>query len=661
MKLFNKLIVVVISAVLAACGGGGGSPGTISGGGSSSGGSTTPVAKSSVGLVIVNQAGVSVQRISVGGLFFARAIVKDSLGNPIKGRLVTFGLGSNSIASLDPETDVTDESGVAEVAISPASLASKGAASLLASSADNNGELLQATYDFAISAANLTLSGILVGNNALSSGGNTAVQVAALIDGAQATGLPINVVYKASCGRINGSATDDGVVVTTDGGGVASAVYSSITSTGDLCQGPITISATSAGAVSGQSTVVSVAAPVANAVTFISASPAQIFLKGTGAVDQAAVTFRVTASGAPLQNIPVVLSIETNPGGVLLGSSTATTDDKGNVIATVFSGTRPGSVKVRAALVSNASIFAESQNLTVASGVPSQKFISLSLKTFNPEGADIDGVVVPVTVRVADRLGNAVDDGTVVNFTAEGGQIGRSCATARVDNISSCSVVFTTQNFRPDNLRVSILAFAEGAKDFLDIVEDNFYDPASDSLKPLGDAFRDDNENGVFDIGEFVLPRGGTESCAGNALDPRRYPSRAQTCDGKLSTTVREQAVIMLSSSSPTATFTVNYTGLIPARVDLEVGSEGNPLLPMPQGTTISATAVDNTEENGVGCTVSFGPTGSPIPNIRPGTNPLAKLSTSHSVGLSGCRSGDAVFIDIKAPSGLTTTIPVPL
>jgi len=664
MKFFNRLIAVALFAVLAGCGGGGGSPGSTSEGGSSSGGSGTTAEKASARLVIVNGSGETVTSISVGGVFLARATIQDGSGVPVAGKLVTFSMGGSSLAALEPGTAITNASGVAEVAIAPASLTSKGAASLAVTATDSSGETVQALYDFAVSAANLTLSSMTVGSSSLTSGGNTSVRVTALVGGAPSTGVPVNVVYTASCGRINGQDATAGVSVSTDGEGIASVAYLAVAPNGNLCSGDVILTAKSAGAPA-QSSTINVAAAVADAITFVSASPARIFVAGSGADEQAQVKFRVLSSTAsPMPGVSVRLSIVTNPGGVGIATAGSTapverqTDQNGDVTISVFSGTIPGPVKLRAELSNNSNTFAETRNLTVASGPATQNGLSLSVETFNIEGADIDGVGTKLTARVADRQGNAVEDGTVVNFTAEGGQVAYSCATLQTNKIASCSVDFVAQKPRPLDNRVSVLAFLAGAKDYVDLNGNNRYDPGTDTLNNIGDAYRDNNENDQFDAGEFLISRGGSSSCAGVGDST---PARANTCDASLSTTVRQQAVIMLSSSSPTVTTTVQFSGATPTGVNLEVGSEGNPLLPMPAGTTISATAFDGTEGNDLSCSVSLGPTGSPIPNIRPGTSPLAKLTTFHSVGLSGCRSGDALFFNIKVPSGLTTTISVPL
>lgn len=666
MKFLKYLLVLILAMALAACGGGGGSAGTTPGTGST----TTPtnptsptIATPTLTLAILNANGVSVSGISLGGGFVARATVKDAAGVPVASKLVTFTLNGASIALLTPGTALTNTQGIAEVAIAPASVSSVGAATVSAS-ADFSGSAVIGQADFSVQSSSLALSTVTVGSANLSSGGNTSVQVTALIGGTPATGVPVNVSFTVSCGRINSQTTSaGGVSVTTNGSGVAAAVYDAVASDGSLCTGPVTLTVSSAGAAA-QSTTVNVAAPTANAVVFVSATPAQIFVAGSGAVDQAIVKFKVLSSaGSGLGSVPVKFSIVTNPGGVGLnaaGSTTFVTDTtlaNGEVTVSVFSGTIPGPVKVRAELVSNSSVFSESQNLTVASGPPSQRFMSLSVETFNIEGWDRDGTSTQLTVRLADRQGNAVDDGTVVNFTAEGGQVARSCATARIAGISQCSVTFVSQNPRPAGGRASVLAYTEGTKDYIDVNGNNKFD-AGDNLINIGDAYRDDNENGTYDsaVGEFLIPRfvtGGSPVCANSGAP---FPSRSNTCDSNLSTTVRQQTVILFSSSNVVLVPTAVTTG----SVSFKLRSEINTLLPVPAGTAFSAQATDSDTTDGFACSVDQA-FGTPVVNVQPGTNPTADIATSGTVTLKNCRPGDSVAIKVKVPSGLETVFFIPL
>lgn len=647
MRWMRYLAAVAAAGLVAACGGGGSSTG--SGGGSSGGGTTTPT----MTVTVVNSGGAAVTSVSVGGASTVRGTLRDASGAAIAGRLVTFTVSDEAIATLSPATALTDASGVAQVSIEPASLSARGAASVTASATVGETEAAGST-DFSVSASSLALSALSISPTSLASGGNATVSTTASIAGVAAGSTPVNVAFSASCGRIDGQdTTSGGFSKTTNGSGVASVTYSAVDSAGQPCSGTVTVTASSAGAPA-QTGTLTVAAPVANTVTFVEATPQQIFVAGSGAAEQSVLRFRVLSSvGTSLASVPVQLSIETNPGGVGLDASgstapvTKTSDADGYVSVSAFSGTIPGAVKVRAALVSSPAVFAESQFLTVASGPPSQRFMSLSAGQFALEGWAVDGTSTILTVRLADRQGNAVEDGTVINFTAEGGQVARSCATTRTENISSCSVTFVTQNPRPGGGRASVLAYTEGTKDYVDANGNNIFD-AGDTLAQIGDAYRDDNENNAFDAanGEFVVPRGVSGvPCAGAG---GAFPSRANTCDSNLATTVRQQAVLLFASTSP-ATPVFSATR---GSVSFRLRSADNQLLPMPAGTQVTATTSPST------CLIdNVG--GTPVADVRPAPgSPSEDLASLVALSLSGCAAGNTVTITVTAPSGLATTFP---
>ncbi|GHC74860.1 hypothetical protein GCM10007320_12370 [Pseudorhodoferax aquiterrae] len=643
MRWMRYLAAVAAAGLVAACGGGGSSTGSS---GSNGGGTATPT----LTLSIVNSTGAAVTSVSVGGASTVRGTLRDSSGAAVAGRLVTFTVSDEAIATLSPATALTDASGVAQVSVEPASLSARGAATVTASATVGESPVTGST-DFSVSASSLALSALSISSTSLVSGGNATVSTTASIAGVAAGSTPVNVAFSASCGRIDGQDTSAGSFSkTTNGSGVASVTYSSVDGAGQPCSGTVTVTASSAGA-SAQTGTLTVAAPVANTVTFVDATPQQIFVAGSGAAEQAVLRFRVLSSvGTSLASVPVQLSIETNPGGVGLDASgstaavTKTSDADGYVSVSAFSGTIPGAVKVRAALVSSPTVFAESQFLTVASGPPSQRFMSLSAGQAALEGWAIDGTSTTLTVRLADRQGNAVEDGTVINFTAEGGQVARSCATTRTNNISSCSVTFVTQNPRPAGGRASVLAYTEGTKDYVDANGNNIFD-AGDSLVQIGDAYRDDNESNAFDAGEFVVPRGASGACAGAG---GAFPSRANTCDSGLATTVRQQAVLLFASTSPaTPSFVTTRSS-----VSFRLRSADNPLLPMPAGTRVTATTSPTT------CLIdNIG--GTPLADVRPAPgSPSEDLASLVALSLSGCAAGNTVTITVTAPSGLATTFP---
>lgn len=606
-----------------------------------SGQSAAPV----MSVQIFNSANVVVSNVKFGDGNYVKATFKDGNGTPIANRLVNFTL-SSALAVLSSPTALTNAQGQAQVSISPATVSTVGAATVSAQAADGTLSF-SASSDFAVAAANISLSTITLGSKNLNQGGNTSVVVNATSNGVAASG--VNVSFSADCGTIPN-------LVTTDGNGLASTTYSAVKVGGGSCSGVVTLSASAVGTPI-QKASLTVAAPVANAINFVSATPSQIFVKGSGATENSLVKFLVLDStGTPMPNVDVNISLTINPGGVGLGASGSTlpttviTDVGGVATINVFSGTIPGPVEVKASLVGSPSVFTTSKNLTVASGPPSQNAFSLSVSVFNIEGWGIDGSSTSLTVRVADRQGNPVPDGTVINFTTEGGQVAPSCATARVGGVAQCTVPFISQNPRPVGGRVSVLAFAEGLKQFTDANGNNAYDPGTDAILDQGDAYRDDNENGSYDVGEFVIPKGGNVSCAGAG---GTFPSRTNTCTGSsLATTVRQQAVILFSSSRALVSLVKAPTNSAVTSFTVKLNSFDNPLLPMPSGTSVTATAQAST------CTVGSN-TQPVVPNVPPQPgSPGEDLGTTTSIGLTGC-SGTVVTVRVTSPNGTPTTFDV--
>jgi hypothetical protein len=139
--------------------------------------------------------------------------------------------------------------------------------------------------------------------------------------------------------------------------------------------------------------------------------------------------------------------------------------------------------------------------------------MSLAVETFNIEGWVIDGTSTQLTVRVADRQGNAVEDGTVVNFTAEGGQVARSCATTPVFR-GFPSAAWPSRARIPvrQGGRASVLAYLEGTKDYVDVNGNNRYDAGLDTLAQPRRRLSGRQRKRRLRLrlhGEFLIPRGG--------------------------------------------------------------------------------------------------------------------------------------------------------
>jgi len=401
-----------------------------------------------------------------------------------------------------------------------------------------------------------------------------------------------------------------------------------------------------------------VTSPVPDSIVSDEPVPSQIFVKGNGLEERASISFRVRAGSASAgAGHKVKIGIINNIGGIGIGErgsteKTLTTDANGVVTVSIFSGTLPTPVKVRAELLDENSktngIFVETQNLSIASGPPSQRFMSVSATKFVLNGS-IDGDRTEITARVADRQGNAVPDGTVINFITEGGQVGSSCTTKTTDRISSCSVTFETQRPRPNDGRVSVLVYAEGTKDYSDKNNNNELDAGE--LINIGNAFRDDNEDGVVSEDEIVIARNATGgTCTAGKLP---FPAQVDTCDTTLKTTVRQQIVLLFAKDQ------AEFNDIVPSPTDISfrVNSLGILLVPMQEGTTISAQSLNDV------CTVREVFPAS-VPRIFPNlSNPSAQLGSRHNVSLS-CTSGVAqlqgrIRLLATAPNGVVSSTTV--
>jgi hypothetical protein len=152
----------------------------------------------------------------------------------------------------------------------------------------------------------------------------------------------------------------------------------------------------------------------------------------------------------------------------------------------------------------------------VSNGVPSQRSMSIAVETYNLDWS-LDGDTTTVSVRVTDTAGNPVPAGTLVQFSTEGGQIQTSCALTGLSEsgnaISACSVTFATQNVRPADGLVSIVAWMEGQEAFIDVDGNGRYD-ASEPFFDTGRLFRDDDGDRVYMAGIDELNVGGSVSSA---------------------------------------------------------------------------------------------------------------------------------------------------
>jgi hypothetical protein len=666
MKLIKGIAALALAMLLVACGGGGGSAGS-SGFGNGSGGGTGGTGGTGGGatanvptltLSLQDSAGAALTTPSLVGTQNAVAVarVADAQGAAVPNLLVSF---SSTGLTLTPTTGqvITDANGIARVQIRALDPFASGATTITAGSSVA-GSSVSGSLAIGLGAATATLSTLTASATTVPAYQTIQVSVPATLGGTSPA-VQIPVDFSTTCG------TFDPPTATTDSAGIARSAYRNQVGT-TACSGPQTLSAKA-----GTSTVttqVTAQAPIAANIVFVSATPNRIYLAGSPGVSQSLLKFKlVDSNNNPVQGANINLAMTLRPDGAYLGANAGTTslqqptNSDGTVDVAVNAGPQPGPVQVRATLASNAAITNVSNNLAVASGLPVQRAFSLSVSTFNIEALNTDGVTTDITLRIADRLGNPVPDGTTVNFVAEGGQVVGSCGTtgAAANNTSSCSVLLSSQEPRPTNGRVTVLAWAQGEENFVDAgtPTNNLFD-TGESFEDLGQPFLDKNENAVFDAGTDVTV--GTVTAGSSSVCPAGSISVPGTCNGAWGQAlVRAQAVITFSGSDA---FFTNVTPLVangPNRCAMSLTISDVNGNPMPAGATL---AVASVKGGGAGAPASvdatfegFGGDGDKVPNT-------SKVGgTNHSLVFSNCATPSAVQFKLSvATPRKTTTFFVP-
>ena len=663
--------LVTLALAVAGCGGGGG------GGSSSSdcptafstscGTGGTAAADGTIALSLTDAAsGLSSNTLSAGKPLTVKALVKDAKGVVVPNAVVSFTT-DGGLAVFEPVsgTALTDSKGVASINLQAASLASSGAATLTVA-ATVSGKTFTQTIGYAVSPGTVALANLAANSTSLSAYASTSISVQVLLNGAPATAAQ-TVIFSSACDTAGKASISRSV---SSVNGVATATY-----TDKGCAGTDTITASVQGTSS--SLALQIAPPQASNVSFMSATPSSIVLAGTGGEglsSDSIVTFKlVDSTNSPIAGKAVNFDLSTRVGGIKLnGQSTGvvqgTTGADGTVSVTVTAGTVPTPVWVTAVLADNTAIKSQSPNLTISTGRPTQDRFSLAVETFNIEGAHIDGVTTKLSVRAYDRLGNPVVDGTVVNFISEGGGVQPFCNTKD----GACSVEFTSAEFRPANGRVTVLAYAQGEESFDDLNTNNVWD-RGEPFRNLGDAFVDNNEDGIWQLGEREIAFDPTKTlaCPAYPADGRysNAPYKANTCDDPITgwgaAHVRRTAVIALSSHivgslAPSSFTTPACKGNMSRAFKFKVSDEDNN--PLPAGTTIDkATAaltwkyVDTgnlaTMVGGDG--VSFEPAVVPDTPALGGTEHylILKADCSTEISVSG-----SVTVRFTSPSGKAVT-----
>lgn len=427
------------------------------------------------------------------------AVFADATGKPIPNAIVTFDIasgGAGASVGLSALSAVTDAQGHATTSVLGTDTNNSGAVTVEASA--SSGKLtalgsLVFNYAPRLPSIKSLVVNLPAGATTLPASSSTTV-VATLVDASSGAPYtdPTTVNFTTACAQASRASISVSAVSIN---GQATATYT------DLGCGSVdTITATVGNRT--LSTNVNISPAQASAMTFVDVNPATLGIKGSGTGEVGTVRFRlVDASGNGVSGQTVKFALSTTVGGISLNTTSAVTDASGYASALVQSGTIGTPLTVTATLSGNTAIWAQSRQLYVSTKIPHQNGFSLAASSHNPEFYDVDGQTVNLTVRVSDRFGLPVPDGTQINFRTEGG-IGTiqdpNNATAPVGGCitssSTCSVTLTSSGDRTRLSSVAPLSTADGGRQTV-------------MAFAVGeDSFDDNNGNGVFDTGDVFPP-----------------------------------------------------------------------------------------------------------------------------------------------------------
>ncbi|MDP1369587.1 hypothetical protein Q8G42_01925 [Acinetobacter lwoffii] len=658
-QLGIKLSALTLALMLAGCGGGG-SNGYYNNDGSSSGNITTnPSTGEEVKSVnistiqLIDRNGNFTQAIAAEGVS-AQVKVTDQSGKGISGALVTFTVTGGVVLGSSNGAVLTNTNGEASISVKPENLNTNGAYQISAVADFDGTEASTPALNFSLQATNIILVDLTAASTQLESGGSTNITLKTQDANTKVNQNNVNVEFTAPCGKF-----EPATVVSSNQGNVTT-TYKAIGTDGKLCTGTQKISATALN-IPEVGIDVSIKALEANSLVYTS-NKVNLGIRKSGSASSGQIEFTLYANGVPIADQDVLIEKVQAPEDLSFVSfgnqnnKTIKSDSNGKVIVNLYPGDKPGPVEIRATLVSDKNVSAVSKNVSVSIGRVTQDGLSLSVSKNSLQNV-IDGDTATITARMVDRTRNPVPDGTVISFVSEGGKVEPNCSTVQ----GVCSVTLTTQEPRPLDNRVTVLAYVEGDKSFTDLDGDNLYTKGVDRLlSNIGSFFRDDNEDNQYNkdygIGEFLYNRavlGNKATCAPSTI---RQPNIADTCDDNLDTVIRQQLLFAFAENTPTFT-NVKASGSL-----LSFNMYGNSAqsVPMPTGTTISVTPEDNTKANNLSCTAELATGSSPVANVFDLLTPSTFKNSNQSYygyRLKECAVGDTLKVSVSSPDSKVSTI----
>lgn len=638
----------------------------------------------------------------------------DADGKGIANQIILF---TADIGTLNITTALTNSQGVASVTLtgSDENDAVIGAGVLTSSYAIEENVNINSTFNYQILPADTVIDSdirlgyfddnnnfiegkiaLSIADKTISAGGTLGLSVSLIDSNGDLLVTPLPVTFNSNCVQ-NGNANIDESVLSING--TAHSTFEDIDCAGRSGTDDIIFASVTVNDITHTiSETIIINGEQLGSIEFISAVPSEIVLKGTGGQDQqetSTLTFKVKSQlGNVLPQQEVKFALSTSAGGISLSRSSGFTNSQGLVSTQVSAGTVPTAVRVTASATMDVnneviSVQTSSDLLSINTGLPEQRSMTIAADIVNPEAHNISGTEAIITVWLSDNFNNHVPDGTTVNFTTEGGNIEPSCSTTN----GSCSVTWTSSEPRVADHRVTILATALGHETFFDTNGNNIFDDADgvaildigtannpnidsglDNYPPkasgfvdMSEAWRDDDEDSIYDLGETFLDfnNDGVFSSADGKFNGPQCQGNNCAAEGKRSIHVRKALKLVMASSGAeykltngtgSITYANTLTGYNSPLTDVANGESqsfifsfadtGSPNQTMPFGTTVSISLSSGTIQGQLEYTVAN--------TIQPGFRTM-----NFSVLQEAGNDPQTVIltITITSPSGVITSL----
>ena len=612
---------------------------------------------------------VAVNQFKSGQEAQITSTLTDSEGQGIADKIITF---TADIGTLSTATVLTNSEGVANVILSSDS--DIGAGVLSASYTLTDDTDISSTFNYQVLSADAVIDSnvrlgyfdatdtfvegeiaLSIDGSTISAGGTLGLSVDVVDENSDLIVTPVTVTFTSNCVE-NGNATIDESVLSING--TASSTFEDIDCAGASGTDDVILASVDLDNITNTaSETISIGGEQLGSIEFISAEPTSIVLKGTGGQNQqetSTLTFRVKSElGNILSQQEVNFALSTSVGDITLSRASGFTNSQGLITTQVSAGSVPTAVRVTASAsmdVDGEVVTVQSQSdlLSINTGLPEQRSMSMAATVLNPEAHNISGETSEITVWLSDNFHNPVPDGTSVSFTTEGGNIEPSCSTTN----GSCSVTWTSSEPRVADHRITILATALGHETFFDTNGNNLFDdsdgiaiidvgssndlnvdsgfsnyPAQTSgFIDMSEAWRDDNENSVYDNGETFIDFNNDEtftSADGKFNGPQC--EGANCADEDMRNTHVRKAIRLVMASSAAEYILTNGDGTVEYQnsltntsaaigdvanggsqaFTLNFADTGTPNQTMPLGTTVNISLSAGTIEGDTSLTVS--------------------------------------------------------